>query len=106
MSHALEVIGIIAAALLAGGAIVATSVRARAAAALGALALAPALLIADIWHSPQLASLRDRPAAAVGAACEVLGTARSQNREEQLPFRFRATAKRVPTSARTSPHPE
>ncbi|TML96755.1 MAG: O-antigen ligase family protein, partial [Actinobacteria bacterium] len=68
MSHALEVIGIIAAALLAGGAIVATSVRARAAAALGALALAPALLIADIWHSPQLASLRDRPAAAVGAA--------------------------------------
>ncbi|HEY3018558.1 MAG TPA: hypothetical protein VGJ32_00105, partial [Solirubrobacteraceae bacterium] len=67
MSHALEVIGIIAAALLAAGCIVATSTRARAAAALGALALAPALLVSDIWDSPQLHSLRDRPSVAAGA---------------------------------------
>src|SRR4051794_13398333 len=64
MSHALEVLGVIAAALLAAAAIVAPSVRARAALALAALALAPVLLAADIWHSPQLSSARDRPALA------------------------------------------
>src|SRR3954451_13707733 len=63
MSHALEVLGVIAAALLAGGAIVAPSVRGRAVAMVAALALAPALLLADIWDSPQLDALRNRPAA-------------------------------------------
>src|SRR6185503_13672062 len=73
MSHALEILGIIAAALLAGWAIVAPSTRARGAAMLGALALAPALLLGDIWHSPQLDTLRDRPSVAVGAALLGIG---------------------------------
>src|SRR4051812_20611225 len=68
MSHALEVLGVIAATLLAGGAIVAPSIRGRAVAMVAALALAPALLLADIWDSPQLEALRDRPAAAALAA--------------------------------------
>ena len=62
MSHALEILGVIAATLLAAAAIVAPSLHARAGVALAALAVAPALLIADIWHSPQLSTLRDRPA--------------------------------------------
>ena len=73
MSHTLEVLGVITAALVAGGAIVATSTRARAVAMLAALALAPVLLLADIWSSPQLDTLRDRPAAA--AVVAVLGVA-------------------------------
>ena len=68
MSHALEVLGVIAAALLAGGAIVATSVRARAALVLAALALAPLLLVVDVWNSPQVHTLRDRPAVFAVAA--------------------------------------
>jgi O-antigen ligase len=72
MSHALEVLGVIAAALLAGAAIVAPSVRARAALALSALALAPVLLAADIWHSPQLTTVRDRPALAAAGILAAL----------------------------------
>src|SRR5947209_48195 len=68
MSHALEVLGVIAASVLAGGAIVAPSTRSRAALAFAALALAPALLLADIWNSPQLSSLRDRPALTAAVA--------------------------------------
>src|SRR3954454_10434557 len=79
MSHALEVLGVIAAALLAGGAIVAPSVRGRAVAMVAALALAPALLLADIWDSPQLDALRNRPAAfalaALGGLVVVAGLA-------------------------------
>src|SRR3954451_11394989 len=79
MSHALEVLGVIAAALLAGGAIVAPSVRGRAVAMVAALALAPALLLADIWDSPQLDALRSRPAAfalaALGGVVVVAGLA-------------------------------
>jgi hypothetical protein len=73
MSHALEVIGVIAAALFAGGTIVAGSVRARAALMVAALAVTPVLLVANIWHSSQLQSLRDRPAVATAAL--VLGLA-------------------------------
>jgi O-antigen ligase len=72
MSHVLEVLGVIAAALLAGGAIVAGSTRARAAAMLAALALAPALLIANVWSSPQLETLRSRPGVAAAAAAGAL----------------------------------
>src|SRR4051794_41245626 len=72
MSHALEVLGVIAAALLAAAAIVAPSVRARAALALSALALAPVLLAADIWHSPQLSTVRDRPALAAAGILAAL----------------------------------
>lgn len=41
--------------------------RARAALMIAVLALAPALLVIDIWHSSQLAHLRHHPALAAGA---------------------------------------
>ena len=60
--------GAIVAALLAGAALaLGLRPRLRAAAMLLALALTPALLIAEIWESEQLATLRDQPAVAVGA---------------------------------------
>ena len=64
LPKAAEVLGVIVAAALGAVAIVAPSVRARAAAMLGALAAAPVLLLADIWNSAQVHSLRDRPAVA------------------------------------------
>ncbi len=64
---ALDRFGIVAATLLAAAALLAPSTRARGWAALGALALTPILLVADIWDSSPVVSLRDRPAVA-GAA--------------------------------------
>jgi O-antigen ligase len=60
-------LGALAAALAAGGALTLPSARARALSALLALALAPVLLLGELWSSPQIVSLRDRPALA-GAA--------------------------------------
>src|SRR3954453_18354697 len=68
MGHALEILGVIVAAVLAGGAIVSGSTRGRAAAMVAALVIAPVLLIADVWDSPQLHTLRDRPSLAAVAA--------------------------------------
>ncbi|HEV2821395.1 MAG TPA: O-antigen ligase family protein [Solirubrobacteraceae bacterium] len=65
---ALQVAGIVVAALLAGGALLAAGPHARAASALGALVLTPVLLVAQVWSSDQLGVLRDRPLVAVGAA--------------------------------------
>ncbi|MDQ3768902.1 MAG: O-antigen ligase family protein, partial [Actinomycetota bacterium] len=65
---ALQVAGIVVAALLAGGALLAPGPRARAASALGALVLTPVLLVAQVWSSDQLEVLRDRPLVAAGAA--------------------------------------
>jgi len=53
--------GAVAAVLLAAAALLAREPRARAFAMLGALLLAPVLLLADIWDSPQLAVVRDHP---------------------------------------------
>jgi O-antigen ligase len=62
-------LGIVVAAALAAVAVLAPSSRGRALAMLGALALTPVLLLADIADTPQLEPLRDRPAvAAAGAA--------------------------------------
>jgi O-antigen ligase len=62
-------VGAVVAAVLAGAALGAPlGTRARAAAMLLALALTPALLLAEIWDSEQVASLRDQPGLAVGAA--------------------------------------
>jgi O-antigen ligase len=62
-------LGVIAVALLAAGAILTREDRLRAWAMLAALALAPTLLLADIWHSPQLSVVHRHPLpAAVGAA--------------------------------------
>lgn len=66
MSHALEVVGVIAAAFFVAGTIVAGSVRARAGLMLCAVTLTPIILVANIWNSSQLHSLRDRPAVAGG----------------------------------------
>src|SRR3954447_21987402 len=111
MSHALEVLGVIAAALLAGGAIVAPSVRGRAVAIVAALALAPALLLADIWDSPQLDALRNRPAAfalaALGGLAVVAGLAMVMDRRPALLPALAAPAPPlpVPVSPRRPPAP-
>jgi O-antigen ligase len=61
--------GAIVAALLAGAALAAPlGARLRAGAMVLALALTPALLLAEIWDSEQIEALRDRPAVALGAA--------------------------------------
>ncbi|HSD80277.1 MAG TPA: O-antigen ligase family protein [Solirubrobacteraceae bacterium] len=52
---------LIALALLAAAALVLEHPRAKAWAVLGALALTPVLLLAHIWDTDQLTSLRDRP---------------------------------------------
>jgi putative inorganic carbon (HCO3(-)) transporter len=63
----------VVAALAAGGALVLPSARARAASALLALVLAPALLLGELWHSSQIVSLRDHPAlAGAGAVAAVM----------------------------------
>ena len=71
LGHVAERIGVIAVAALAAAAVLLAGrpalVRLRAAAMLGALILTPVLLIADIWHSPQLHPLRHHPAYAAAA---------------------------------------
>ena len=71
-------LGLVAAALLAGGALVAPAARWRAIATVAAMALAPLLLIAQIWNGEQMRAIRDRPAiaaaaVAVGLAAIALG---------------------------------
>ena len=61
-------LGVVAAAALAAVVMLHPDTRVQALAMLGALVLAPALLLADIWHSPQLAIVHHHPlVAAVGA---------------------------------------
>jgi hypothetical protein len=60
--------GVVVAALLAAGALLARSDRARSAAMLAALVLTPVLLVANVWSTPQLQPLRDRPLLALAAA--------------------------------------
>ncbi len=59
--------GAVAACAAAAGALLLPHARARAVAALVALALTPVLLVGDLWDSPQIAHLRDRPAFAAAA---------------------------------------
>jgi hypothetical protein len=61
-------VGMVVAAALAAGAVLGRTVRGRAWAMLGALVLTPVLLVAEIWDSPQVESVRARPLLAVGAA--------------------------------------
>jgi putative inorganic carbon (hco3(-)) transporter len=58
-------LGVIAIACLAAVAVLAGGQRTCALAMLGALVLAPVLLLADIWHSPQLAVVHRHPLVAV-----------------------------------------
>jgi putative inorganic carbon (hco3(-)) transporter len=61
-------LGVVAVAVLAAGAILIGQPRARAASMLGALVLAPVLLLADIWHSPQLSIVHRHPLLALVGA--------------------------------------
>ena len=58
-------LGVIAAAALAALVILHRDTRVQALATLGALILAPVLLLADIWHSPQLGIVHRHPLVAV-----------------------------------------
>lgn len=61
LSGPLPKLGVVAVALLAGAVITLRSPVARAWAMLGALVLAPVLLLVDIWHSPQLGIIHRHP---------------------------------------------
>ena len=69
LSGPLPKAGVVVAAGLVAITLLHPGSRARAWAMLGALVLAPALLLADIWHSPQLSIVHRHPAlaAALGA---------------------------------------
>ena len=73
LSGPLPKLGVIAVAGLAACALLAREQRLRAIAILGSLVLAPVLLLADIWHSPQLGVIHRHPL--VAAAAAVLGLA-------------------------------
>ena len=73
---AVMVCGMVLAALLAGVAVVGGDPRRRAWAMLLALAVTPVVLVAEIWESPQMQTLRDEPvviAAAVGVGLAAVG---------------------------------
>src|SRR5215217_6943122 len=60
--------GVVVAALLAAVVLLHRSPRTRSTAMLAALVLTPVLLVANIWSTPQLAPLRDRPLLALAAS--------------------------------------
>jgi putative inorganic carbon (hco3(-)) transporter len=66
-------LGVIAAAALAAVVMLHRDERVQALAMLGALVLAPVLLLADIWHSPQLNVVHRHPLVAMAGAVLALG---------------------------------
>jgi putative inorganic carbon (HCO3(-)) transporter len=69
-------VGIVVAAALAAVAMLHRDTRVQALAMLGALVLAPILLLGDIWHSPQLGIVHRHPlVAAVGALIALVAVA-------------------------------
>ena len=66
-------LGVVAVALLAAVAMLHRDARVQALAMLGALVLSPVLLLADIWHSPQLSIVHRHPLVAVLGAIVALG---------------------------------
>jgi O-antigen ligase len=66
-------LGVIAAAALAAVVMLHRDTRVQALAMLGALILAPVLLLSDIWHSPQLDVVHRHPLVAVAGALLALG---------------------------------
>jgi len=65
--------GAVVAVLLAAGSLLAREPRQRAFAMAGALLLAPVLLLADIWDSPQLAVVRDHPLPSAAGGVVAIG---------------------------------
>ncbi len=68
LSGPLPKLGVVAVALLAAVVMLHRDVRFQALAVLGALVLAPVLLLSDIWHSPQLGVVHRHPSVAVVGA--------------------------------------
>jgi O-antigen ligase len=69
-------LGVVAVAVLAAVVILHPDARVQALAMLGALILAPVLLLGDIWHSPQLSIVHRHPlVAAVGALVALVAVA-------------------------------
>ena len=73
LSGPLPKLGVVAVALLAAAVMLHPAPRVQALAMLGALVLSPALLLADIWHSPQLAIVHLHPLVAAAGAVVALG---------------------------------
>jgi O-antigen ligase len=68
LAKAIEGLGVVAAAAAVAGAFALPSHRARALAAVAALALAPLLVVSELWDSEQIRHFRDHPDQAVGVA--------------------------------------
>ncbi len=66
-------VGVIVLAVLAAAVLLARTERARALAMIGLLALAPVLLLADVWNSPRLHALHHHPLEAALAGVAGLG---------------------------------
>ena len=66
-------LGILACTLAVAGVYVLRTPRARAACVLVTLVLTPLLLLGDLWDSPQVESLRDRPAVSLAGVVVGLG---------------------------------
>jgi O-antigen ligase len=76
VAEAIQGLGAVAACAAAGGALLLPQARARAIAALVALAVTPVLLVGELWDSPQLETLRNRPAlAGAGVIAGLVGVA-------------------------------
>jgi O-antigen ligase len=60
--------GVVVVALLAATALLARAPRVRGAAIIGCIMLAPALLLAEVWHSPHVAAIHRHPLLALIAA--------------------------------------
>jgi O-antigen ligase len=76
LSGPLPKLGVVAVALLAAVVMLHPAARVQALAMLGALVLAPVLLLGDIWHSQQLSIVHRHPAvAAVGALVALIAVA-------------------------------
>ena len=73
LSGPLPKAGVVAVALLAALVILHPDRRVQALAMLGALVLSPVLLLADIWHSPQLGVIHRHPVLAVVGGVVALG---------------------------------
>jgi O-antigen ligase len=69
---AVKGLGIVVAALAAGGALLLPGARARALSALAALMLTPVLLLGELWDAPQIETLRSRPALAAAVVVAAL----------------------------------
>ncbi|MBV8998658.1 MAG: hypothetical protein JO304_06335, partial [Solirubrobacterales bacterium] len=73
LSGPLPKLGVVAVALLAGLVLLHPDARIQALAMVGALVLSPVLLLADIWHSPQLSIVHRHPLVAAVGALVALG---------------------------------